>query len=136
MDLLRRNLSQVAHFIAETDHAYPQWQVVSTDVTALASTSLSRRDLFSILPYQPFRFESWLCNHCPDYLAPQSPHRFGSCVMLGKKREAIDHVKTECVRFLAVLPKFTFIFCRHNINDPILDVDLFLYPIFGGMSFV
>ncbi|KAI9461907.1 hypothetical protein BJY52DRAFT_164408 [Lactarius psammicola] len=104
--------SCVAHFVTETDHAYPQWQVVSPDETG-STSSLVRRERSGNIPNYPFRFESWLCNHCSDYLAPQPPSRFGSCVTMGIKREAIHHVKTE-----------------HNIADPMVDVDLFSYPIF------
>ena len=95
------------HFIDETDHVYPQWHVVSPDETA--PTSVVRERSFNV-PHSPFRFVSWLCNHCSDYLAPHSPVRFGSCVMLGSKREAIQHVKAEYVRSFAALPDFTLIF--------------------------
>ncbi|KAH8987251.1 hypothetical protein EDB92DRAFT_2016097 [Lactarius akahatsu] len=105
-DTARRHTwrSCVAHFVAETDHVYPQWQVVSPD--EMASTSLVRRERSSSVPDYSFSIDSWLCNHCSDYLAPQTPLRFGSRVMLGNKREAIHHVKAECV---AVLPRSTFI---------------------------
>ncbi|KAH9008296.1 hypothetical protein EDB83DRAFT_531792 [Lactarius deliciosus] len=109
-DTARRHTwrSCVAHFIAETDHVYPQWQVVSPD--EMASTLLVRRERSSNIPGYSFQSDSWLCNHCSDYLAPQTPLRFGSCVTLGSKRDAIHHVKAE-----------------HNIDDPMVDVDFFLY---------
>lgn len=111
-DTARRHTwrSCVAHFVAETDHVYPQWQVVSPD--EMASTSLVRRERSSNVPDYSFPIESWLCNHCSDYLAPQTPLRFGSRVTLGNKRDVIHHVKAE-----------------HNIDDPMVDVDLFSYPI-------
>lgn len=109
--------SCVAHFVAETDHVYPRWNAVSPD--EVASTSFVRpvrRERSSNIPYYSFRSETWLCNHCSDYLAFPPPWRFGSSVTVGSKREAIDHVKSE-----------------HNIDDPMVDVDLFSYPIFSGM---
>ncbi|KAH9054760.1 hypothetical protein EDB87DRAFT_1568074 [Lactarius vividus] len=120
--------SCVAHFVAETDHVYPQWQVVSPDEMA---SSLVRRERSSNVSDYSFRIESWLCNHCSDYLAPQTPLRFGSRVTLGSKRDAIHHVKAECVAVLPGLHSFLTCLFRHNINDPIVDVDLFLYPIHG-----
>ncbi|KAI9430798.1 hypothetical protein H4582DRAFT_2013977 [Lactarius indigo] len=102
--------SCVAHFIAETDHVYPQWQVVGPGTTA--PTPLMRERSGNV-PHYPFRSLSWLCNHCSDYLAPQLPFRFGSCMTPGDKRGAIHHVKTV-----------------HNVDDPMVDMDLFLYPEF------
>ena len=99
----------MVHFVeeADTDHQHPQWQVVSPD----EMVTVRREHSFSE-PRYPFRHVSWLCNHCSDYLAPQPPFRFGSRVMSGSKRDAIRHVKTECVRSLAVLPGSALIFSQ------------------------
>lgn len=94
----------MVHFVEETDHVYPEWQVVSPDETA--STSLVR-ERSGHIPHSPFQIVTWLCNHCSDYLAPPPPMQFGSRVMLGSKRETIQHVKAEYVRSLAALPEST-----------------------------
>ncbi|KAH9019534.1 hypothetical protein EDB84DRAFT_1275725 [Lactarius hengduanensis] len=117
----------------EADHVYPQWQVVSPD--EMASTSLVRRERSSNVLDYSFPIESWLCNHCSDYLAPQTPLRFGSRVTLGNKRDAIHHVKAECVAVLPGLHSFLTCLFRHNIDDPMVDVDLFLYPILYNTAY-
>lgn len=91
-------------------HEHPQWEVLSSDDMVSLATERS----FAI-PRYPFQSVSWLCNHCSDYLAPQPPFRFGCHMLPGTKRAAIQHVKTE-----------------HNIDNPVEDVDLFLYPTSGG----
>jgi hypothetical protein len=118
----------VVHFVQDTLlHEHPQWEVLSSDekVTLARERSLA-------IPRYPFQSVSWLCNHCSDYLAPQAPFRFGCLVLSGVKRNVIEHIKTVCVRSLAALPIPHLHFYRHNIDNPVGDVDFFLYPISGG----
>ncbi|KAH9954703.1 hypothetical protein BC827DRAFT_1241336, partial [Russula dissimulans] len=61
----------------------------------------------------PHRSEAWLCNHCSEDLAPISSVPFGRISWAVSKTDAIRHVQT-----------------KHNIKDPIVDVDVFSYPMF------
>jgi hypothetical protein len=76
--------------------------------------------------------ETWLCNHCSDYLAPGSPMFFGRILRMGSKWEAIWHVQTEYVRCDAAMfiPLISFLFYRHNVDSPLVDVDVYKYPIY------
>ncbi|KAI0295124.1 hypothetical protein B0F90DRAFT_1820696 [Multifurca ochricompacta] len=120
LDVARRHSwrSCVLHFVeaSDADHAHPQWQIVSPDGVASSLTRRERERSSGAVQYSPPRFESWLCNHCSDYLAPSPPTRFGSCVMMGSKREAVQHVQTE-----------------HNIDNPAVDADIFSYSMFAGI---
>ena len=75
----------------------------------------------------------WLCNHCPDYLSPDSSASFVGTSIHGTQEHAFKHVQTAYVRFdsapMLVPPKICFL--RHNIDHPLVDVDLFLYPDLG-----
>ncbi|KAF8264923.1 hypothetical protein EI94DRAFT_1737300 [Lactarius quietus] len=109
--------SCVTHFIYPgiIDHEFPQWEVLSPD----EMLPVVRERTFPIAR-EPFQTASWLCNHCSDYLAPQPPFPFGCRILPGSRVAAIHHVKTE-----------------HNIDDPVEDVNFFLYPISGGdMTFL
>lgn len=78
--------------------------------------------------------ETWLCNHCSDYLAPSSPLPFGRISRVGSKWDAIRHVQMEYVRFDAVrFFRLRFPFYRHNVEDPLVDVDVFSYPMFVNL---
>lgn len=102
--------SCVVHFVDESTHELPLWEVLSTDKTITLT-----RERSMAIPRYPFQSVSWLCNHCSNYLAPPTPFRFGCLVFSGNKKSAIQHVKTE-----------------HNIENPVEDLDLFLYPISGN----
>ncbi|KAN0142007.1 hypothetical protein V8E53_000469 [Lactarius tabidus] len=98
-------ISCVLHFVYDTLHEHPQWEVLSSDeIITPTERSLA-------LPRYPFHRVSWLCNHCSDYLSPQGHLRFGCHVLLGLKTAAIRHVKA-----------------AHDIENPVEDVDFFLYP--------
>ena len=74
--------------------------------------------------------ETWLCNHCSDYLAPGSHMLFGRILRVGSKWEAIWHVQTEYVRYdAAMFVRLNFPFYRHNVDEPQVDVDVFSYPM-------
>lgn len=79
------------HFIGslETSHPYPQWRVVSPDEVVSFDDSVwySTRS----------EKETWLCNHCPNYLAPNEPGSFGRDLRMGSRWEASWHVQTEYV---------------------------------------
>jgi len=105
--------SCIMHFIdcSETDHPSPEWHMVCPDEAGRTCMSLS---------YPP-RAQTWLCNRCSDYLAPE-PNPFvsiffGVTLRAGSKEDAIKHVQTE-----------------HNVDDPAIDVDLFAYPYPPPMS--
>jgi hypothetical protein len=87
---------QVSHFVdkSDVDHSYPQWRVVSPDEVAIRGET---HDDF-IWSSPRTETETWLCNHCSDYLAPSSPMFFGRILRMGSKWEAIWHVQTEYVR--------------------------------------
>jgi hypothetical protein len=125
--LLTRNSAQVVHFVDESTHELPLWEVLSTDKTITLT-----RERSMAIPRYPFQSVSWLCNHCSNYLAPPTPFRFGCLVFSGNKKSAIQHVKTECVLSLAALPIPHLHSYRHNIENPVEDLDLFLYPISGN----
>ncbi|KAH9988593.1 hypothetical protein BJV77DRAFT_1020843 [Russula vinacea] len=104
--------SCVSHFVesSETSHPYPQWRLVSPDEVVMRGETFD-----DSIWYSP-RFEktdTWLCNHCSDYLAPTSHSFFGRFLRAGSKWDAIWHVQTE-----------------HNVEDPLVDVDVFSYPMF------
>ena len=128
------------HFVEKTnvelehevdpEHEHAQFEVVSDGTDYLA------KDRSFAIPSYTFQVGSWLCNHCSDYLAPQPPFPFGSRVASGSKNDSIRHVKTVCARSLTVLLlESTLIFdpiYRHGIEAPVVDVDFFFYPTFGG----
>jgi len=93
--------SYVVHFIerSEMDHPDPQWRVVSPEEAATADERF-----VWIVP----RTRAWVCNHCSDYVSPMSLQPFRCCLT---KEEAIQHVQTV-----------------HNIDNFVLDVDLFSVP--------
>jgi hypothetical protein len=99
--------NQVSHFveISDADHLYPQWRVVSPNEVAMRGET--HDDLIWLSPRT--ETETWLCNHCSDYLAPSSAMFFGRIMRMGNKWEAIWHVQTEYVRFDAAM----FIPLRH-----------------------
>ncbi|KAI0255615.1 hypothetical protein BJV78DRAFT_688132 [Lactifluus subvellereus] len=98
--------SCVLHFVesSETDHSYPQWQMVGPDYAASSSTRGERPGNND--GYPPPRIETWLCNHCGDYLEPD-------LLDLGSRADIVQHLRDE-----------------HDVDDPVVDVDLFSYPIF------
>jgi len=102
--------SCVLHFVdnSDADHLYPQWRVVSPNEVALRGET--HDDSIWLSPRNETK--TWLCNHCSDYLSPSSLF-FGRILRMGNKWEAIWHVKTE-----------------HNVIDPLVDVDVFSYPMF------
>ncbi|KAI0268997.1 hypothetical protein BGY98DRAFT_318382 [Russula aff. rugulosa BPL654] len=103
--------SCVSHFVdnSDADHSYPQWRVVSPDEVAIRGET--HDDFIWFSPRT--ETETWLCNHCSDYLAPSSHMFFGRILRMGSKWEAIWHVQTE-----------------HNVDVPLVDVDVFSYPLF------
>jgi len=103
--------SCVSHFVDHSDanHLYPQWRVVSPNEVAIRGET--HDDVIWLSPRT--ETETWLCNHCSDYLAPSSPMFFGRILRMGGKWEAIWHVQTE-----------------HNVVVPLIDVDVFSYPMF------
>jgi hypothetical protein len=102
------NENQVSHFVesSDADHSYPQWRVVSPNGVAMRGET--HDDLIWFSPRT--ETETWLCNHCSDYLAPSSAMFFGRILRMGSKWEAIWHVQTEYVRCNAVM----FIPLRHS----------------------
>jgi len=94
----------VSHFVdsPEADHLRPQWLVVSPHEVAMRGET---HDDFIWLSHRT-ETETWLCNHCSDYLAPTPK-------LIVSKWEAIWHVQTE-----------------HNVDLPLVDVDVFSYPMF------
>jgi len=103
--------SCVLHFVdsSEADHLYPQWRAVNPNEVAIRGETHDDSIWFS----PRTETETWLCNHCSDYLAPSSPIFFGRILRMGAKWEAIWHVHTE-----------------HNVDVPLVDVDVFSYPMF------
>ena len=103
--------NQVSHFVdsSDTDHSYPQWRVVSPGEVAIRGET--HDDFIWFSPRT--ETETWLCNHCPDYLAPSSTMFFGRILRMGSKWEAIWHVQTEYVRcnatmFISLRPSLLF----------------------------
>ena len=88
--------NQVSHFVdnSDADHLYPQWRVVSPGEVAIRGET--HDDFIWFSPRT--ETETWLCNHCSEYLAPSSPMFFGRIMRMGSKWEAIWHVQTEYVR--------------------------------------
>lgn len=88
---------QVSHFVdtSDADHLYPQWRVVSPNELAIRGETHNDFIWFS----RRTDTETWLCNHCSDYLAP-TPAFFGRILTMGSKWEAIWHVQTEYVRMM------------------------------------
>lgn len=103
--------SCVSHFVDSSDvhHSYPRWRVVRPNEVAVRGETHDDSIWFST----PTETETWLCNHCSDYLAPSSTIFFGRILRTGKKWEAMWHVQTE-----------------HNVEVPMVDVDVFSYPMF------
>jgi len=99
--------NQVLHFVdsSEADHLYAQWRVVSPNEVAIRGETHDDSIWFS----PQTETETWLCNHCSDYLAPSSSIFFGRILRTGNKWEAIWHVQTEYVRRDAAI----FIPLRH-----------------------
>lgn len=77
---------------SETDYPYPQWLVADLDFDD---------DPFTLPTWYGPQAETWLCNHCSDYLAPSLTVLFGRYLRFGPKVDAILHVQTEYVQFLA-----------------------------------
>jgi len=109
--------SCVLHFVdcSETSHPYPQWRVVNFNEVATRGKNFD--DVFETFDDVIWfstrtETETWLCNHCSDYLAPGSHMLFGRILRVGSKWEAIWHVQTE-----------------HNVDEPQVDVDVFSYPM-------
>lgn len=90
--------NQVSHLVesSDADHLHPQWRVVSPDEVAMRGETHDDSIWFS--PPRRTETETWLCNHCSDYLAPSSSIFFGRILRTGRKWEAIWHVQTEYVR--------------------------------------
>ena len=91
-----RSGNQVLHFVdsSEADHLQPQWRVVSPNEVAIRGETQDDSIWFS----PRTETETWLCNHCSDYLAPSSPMFFGRILRMGSKWEAMWHVQTEYVQ--------------------------------------
>ncbi|KAI9507305.1 hypothetical protein F5148DRAFT_1206134 [Russula earlei] len=102
--------SSVLHFIedSEMDRSHTQWRVVYPDEGAMRGEQSNYDVLY------PHRSEAWLCNHCSDDLAPAPSAPFGRISWAVSKTDATRHVQT-----------------KHDIKDPIVDVNLFSYPMFG-----
>ena len=97
--------NQVSHFVesSDEDHLYPRWRAVSPSEVVM----WGHDDLW----FSPrTETETWLCNHCSDYLAPSSAMFFGRILRMGSKWEATWHVQTEYVRCIGVM----FILLRHS----------------------
>jgi len=93
--------SSVLHFIDHSESGHTQWRMVER----------GKRSDSGVL--YPNRSEAWLCNHCSEDLAPIPSTPFGRVSWAVSKTDAVRHVQT-----------------THNINDPIVDVDLFSYPMY------
>jgi hypothetical protein len=93
---LLRSGNQVSHFVdsSDADHLHPQWRVVNPNEVAIRGETHHDSIWFS----PRTETETWLCNHCSDYLAPSSFMFFGRILRMGSKWEAIWHVQTEYVR--------------------------------------
>jgi hypothetical protein len=92
-DGLANDPDQVLHFIdySDSSHPHPRWQAVSAD---------EAKYWWESADYPPLP-ETWLCNHCSDYLAPGPFEPFGLVNRTGSKGDAIQHVQTEYVPSLA-----------------------------------
>jgi len=90
-----RSRKQVSHFVdrSDADHLYPQWRVLSPNEVAIRGET--HDDFIWLSPRT--ETETWLCNHCSDYLTPSSSMFFGRILRMGNKWEAIWHVQTEYV---------------------------------------
>ena len=91
-----RSPNQVSHFVDSSDagHLYPHWRLVDHNEVAMRGETHDD----SIWYMRRTETETWLCNHCSDYLAPSSPAFFGRILRVGSKWEALWHVQTEYVR--------------------------------------
>jgi len=97
----------VSHYVDFLEfHSYPRWQVVRHNEEAM------RGSLFDF--YYPHQPEMWLCNHCSDFLSPDPSASFVGTSNHGTKERAFKHVQT-----------------AHNIDHPLVNVDLFVYPDLG-----
>ncbi|KAF8487336.1 hypothetical protein DFH94DRAFT_849739 [Russula ochroleuca] len=104
--------SCVFHFVdcSETDHPYPRWRVVSPLVSP--DDEARRGSPFDYChPHQP---ETWLCNHCSDF-----PSHGPSPSLVGTSEDGMQEHAHRHVQAV------------HNIDRPLVDVDLFLYPDLG-----
>ena len=113
-------------------HPFPRWRVVNFD-EVLRGDTYGVFEIFEDVARLSTRTETetWLCNHCSDYLAPSSQFSFGRIPRVGSKWEAIRHVQMAYVRFHAtVFFRLRFPFYRHNVEEPLVDVDVFSYPMF------
>ncbi|KAH9968565.1 hypothetical protein BJV74DRAFT_868159 [Russula compacta] len=103
----------VSHFVesSETDHPYPQWLAADFDEAAMDDDPFAPQTWYGRQP------ETWLCNHCSDYLAPSLTVPFGQYLRVGSREDAFSMCRQDTV--------------RHNIDDPVVDVDLFSFPMFS-----